>query len=792
MKTGVGAANVVQRDHPLDLILHRDRHRPVDARRHLLELRLDRQQQSDHQLRQVHTSTGQATDLSEVKTQQLVIPGTGSNKTYRYAAIYSWVGPPIGQAGSLTVSFTAAVPSGIVVGAANFAGVNQTTPLGTAVGAPTTAAQAQTATVDATGLNGDELVFDNVFFGGGSSTTLTVGAGQTERWNTSSSTTRAAGSTEPAPGVPGSSVTMSWTTPSTAAYWAIAAVPIKPASTIPRKLTMAVSPDSAGTTTPAVGEHTDYTDGQVVNISATPNPGYLFDHWSDDASGSAHPTTVTMNADKTVTAVFVPAHNLTVDVSPVGRWYDEPDWDPRVSCGTGRCHHSHAQPRLRVQPLDGDASGSTHPITVNMDGDKTVTAVFVQQEYTLTVNYSGQGQGVVILDLPDLLFYHYGDQVTLNAVPASGSEFAGWGGDLADGANPQTVTMNGNKTVTATFEQYVPMPLGVDGTASSGTGAATASSVSFSHTTGTGSDRLMLVGVSWNCGSTNRTISSVTFTPSGGSAINLTEVITQLGYSSSNPRYSAIYRRLNPPKHVAGTVTVTFSGAVSNGIVAGAVNFAGVDQTTPLGTPGGVGSPSNTSTSISVDLNDLHGNELVFDNVFAGAQDAQQALTLGAGQTALWNVLGYSSSSTSTNIIAGASTEQATGSSVTMSWAFSSAAAAITAVPINPLPAAATYDLTVNVVGQRRGRQGSRPGHLPLRRRGRADRDRRPRLDVRRLERRRHRHRQPHDRDHGRRQDGDRDLHAGRVRAHRERRRRAARSPGIPTRPPTTTATRSS
>ena len=74
---------------------------------------------------------------------------------------------------------------------------------------------------------------------------------------------------------------------------------------------------------------------------------------------------------------------------------------------------------------------------------------------------------------PELPTYHYGTTSSLTAIPADGYEFAGWSGDLADGANPQTVTMNGDKTVTATFEQYVPMPLGVDGTASSGTGART-------------------------------------------------------------------------------------------------------------------------------------------------------------------------------------------------------------------------------------------------------------------------------------------------------------------------------
>ena len=33
--------------------------------------------------------------------------------------------------------------------------------------------------------------------------------------------------------------------------------------------------------------------------------GYVFDHWSGDASGSANPRTVTMNSDKNITAHFV-------------------------------------------------------------------------------------------------------------------------------------------------------------------------------------------------------------------------------------------------------------------------------------------------------------------------------------------------------------------------------------------------------------------------------------------------------------------------------------------------------
>ncbi len=234
------------------------------------------------------------------------------------------------------------------------------------------------------------------------------------------------------------------------------------------------------------------------------------------------------------------------------------------------------------------------------------------------------------------------------------------------------MTITADTAITATFEVLVARPV-VDGAFSSGIGAANATSVSFSHTAGSGSDRLLLVGVSWNCGSTNRTISSVTF---GGTA--MTEVLTQIaGTTTSNPRYSAIYALVNPASGASGQVVVTFSGAVTNGIVAGAANFAGVDQATPLGTPNGAASTS--SQYPSVDLTGLTGNELIFDNVFQGGSSTQ-TLTPGGGQTGLWNAL-------VSNARGAGSTKEASAGSNTMSWTAGSASYfAIVAVPIRPAP----------------------------------------------------------------------------------------------------------
>jgi uncharacterized repeat protein (TIGR02543 family) len=487
--------------------------------------------------RTISSVTWNGTPLTEVTTQL----GYNSSNP-RYSAIYKLVAPASGVTGNVVVTFSGAVSNGAIAGAANFANVDQTTPLGTAAGAGS-ATSDTTATVNLTGLLGTELVFDNVFMGSSNTaTTLTVGANQSSLWNVNGYTGSgnfnvfAGASTEQATS---SSVTMSWTI-SASARWAIAAVPIRPAPAGPdRTLTMAVSPSGGGTTDPVVGPHT-YSDGTVVNISATPNSGYVFANWT--GGSVANPNSATT--------------------------------------------------------------------TVAMDADKTVTANFY-------------------------------------AIPAG------------------TIVR--------------------DGAVSSST-ADDVSSISFSHTTGTGSSRLLVVGVSWNGDTTARTISSVTFTPSGGSAQNLTAAVSHK-HSTQN-RYAALYYLVNPGSGVTGTVAITFSGSVASGIVAGATNFAGVDQTTPIGVTNFADSGSNQNTASSVTLSGLAGNELVIDDVFQGASDSSQTLTVGAGQTQLWNNFAG-------NTRAAASTEQAGGSSVTMSWtAASSSYWDIVAAAIKPVPAPTVSSLS--------------------------------------------------------------------------------------------------
>jgi uncharacterized repeat protein (TIGR02543 family) len=48
----------------------------------------------------------------------------------------------------------------------------------------------------------------------------------------------------------------------------------------------------------------NYNSGSTVQLTATANTGYVFTSWSGDATGSTNPLTVTMNANKNITANF--------------------------------------------------------------------------------------------------------------------------------------------------------------------------------------------------------------------------------------------------------------------------------------------------------------------------------------------------------------------------------------------------------------------------------------------------------------------------------------------------------
>ncbi|MCC6348226.1 MAG: lamin tail domain-containing protein, partial [Candidatus Eisenbacteria bacterium] len=96
----------------------------------------------------------------------------------------------------------------------------------------------------------------------------------------------------------------------------------------------------------------------------------------------------------------------------------------------------------------GDASGNTNPLDVTMDADKSITATFAIDQHTLAVATVGSGS---VAKAPDQPSYAYGSNVQLTATPATGWHFTGWSGDASGSTNPLDVTMDADKSITATF-----------------------------------------------------------------------------------------------------------------------------------------------------------------------------------------------------------------------------------------------------------------------------------------------------------------------------------------------------
>ncbi len=70
--------------------------------------------------------------------------------------------------------------------------------------------------------------------------------------------------------------------------------------------------------------------------------------------------------------------------------------------------------------------------------------------YTLTVALAGSGSGTTS-PAPGNYSYQAGSAATIAATPAQGSLFSGWGGAASGSTNPLTITMDGNKALTAYF-----------------------------------------------------------------------------------------------------------------------------------------------------------------------------------------------------------------------------------------------------------------------------------------------------------------------------------------------------
>ncbi len=153
--------------------------------------------------------------------------------------------------------------------------------------------------------------------------------------------------------------------------WAVVAFEIPNAT--PYRLDVASSPGGSVSLDPPAAA---YARGAVVTLTATPHPGFAFAGWGGDLAGSPNPATLVLDADKSVTAVFVPQHTVTVEPAAGGAVTLEPPGG-RYDPGTPVTLTAVAARGYVFAGWSGDLAATTNPASLVLDRDLVVGARFV-------------------------------------------------------------------------------------------------------------------------------------------------------------------------------------------------------------------------------------------------------------------------------------------------------------------------------------------------------------------------------------------------------------------------------
>ena len=238
-------------------------------------------------------------------------------------------------------------------------------------------------------------------------------------------------------------------------------------------LSLAKTGNGAGTVTssPAginCGSTCSYSFGNhsLVLLTATASTGSIFTGWSGGGCSGTGTCKVTMNTPVSVTANFTAnstCYTLTLTPATGGSITAS----PTPNCNNSSQYFQGTAISLTATPDTGWAfsswGGSCLGVTTNicsfvMDDNKTVSVLFTSNTYTLTLNKTGTGSGIVTssptgINCGSTCSYSFGNNslVLLTATASTGSTFTGWSGGGCSGTGTCTVTMNTPASVTANF-----------------------------------------------------------------------------------------------------------------------------------------------------------------------------------------------------------------------------------------------------------------------------------------------------------------------------------------------------
>ena len=212
---------------------------------------------------------------------------------------------------------------------------------------------------------------------------------------------------------------------------------------IPPIYNLTIHQNGSGTTyvndikaTPPSPNITSYYAGSIVNLEAIPVPDGEFLYWAGDLNTNKNKTNISMNEPKNITAHFAPPVILTINVNGEGTTIPSP-FPQTHTYPKGSTVDLYAYPDVgwSFSEWTGDFSSTENPAQLLMDDNKTITAIFTEDEYTVNVNITGCGTVNVIDPITQTITspgeqinhnFTYNEQFTLNAINCSGYSFSHW------------------------------------------------------------------------------------------------------------------------------------------------------------------------------------------------------------------------------------------------------------------------------------------------------------------------------------------------------------------------------
>lgn len=214
-------------------------------------------------------------------------------------------------------------------------------------------------------------------------------------------------------------------------------------------LNTSVQPAEGGEVTPKAGE---FKEEEEITLNAKPATGFVFERWEGDVTGSDNPSTLILDANKEVTAIFSrKQYDLTVVTEGEGVVNETVVSKAKTSYDHGTTVRLRAQPDWGWHFVEwkGAITGTSNPETVIVDDAKSVTAVFALNEYTISSTV--EGEGAIVTD-PDKDVFQFGEEVTLIAEAAPGWRLLEWGGDASGDLPEYTVkSISSDLNVSAVF-----------------------------------------------------------------------------------------------------------------------------------------------------------------------------------------------------------------------------------------------------------------------------------------------------------------------------------------------------